>query len=73
MDLKDRISLLKVQIDEKDKQLRTKDEQSYAKDNQINELIQSNLNFTKVLNPPPEEVAATVEVKKSFFGKLFKK
>jgi hypothetical protein len=48
-------------------------EQIKIKDEQINGLIQSNINFAKALNPPLEEVAATVEVKKGFFSRLFGK
>lgn len=65
-DLKERIMSLEEQI-------KIKDDQIKAKDNQINGLIQSNINFAKALNPPLEEVAATVEVKKRFFNKLFGK
>lgn len=63
---------LKEMIESLKEQLKIKDEQIKSKDNQINGLIQSNLNFARLLNPPIEEVATTVEPKKSFFSKIFK-
>lgn len=71
-DLKERILSLEDKINVKDKQLQ-------AKDNQINGLIQINLNMTKALNPPADEIAATVatviesNIKKSFWSRVFNK
>lgn len=56
-----------------EEQIKIIDDQIKAKDNQINGLIQSNINFAKVLNPPMEDGAATVDIKKGFFSKLFGK
>jgi len=79
-DLKERISFLEKQIGNKDEnlkdQLKIKDEQIQAKDNQINGLIQSNFNLTRVLSPPMDEVAATIiqpEIKRGFWSRIFGK
>lgn len=74
-DLKERISSLEQQIKIKDEQIQTKDEQLQAKDYQLNGLIQSNLNITKALNPPRDEMAATTiePERKSFWSRVFSK
>jgi hypothetical protein len=68
-DLKERIFSLEEKIKIKDSQLQ-------AKDHQINGLIQINLNTTKALNLPMDEMATTVidpDNKKSFWSKFFGK
>jgi hypothetical protein len=66
IDLKERILFLEKQIEIKDEQLQVK---SY----QLNGLLQNNLNMSKALNLPMNEIAATTidhEVKKGFWSRI---
>ena len=68
-DLKERIFSLEEKI-------KIKDEQLQAKDHQINGLIQINLNTTKTLNSPMDEMATTViepDIKKNIWKRIFGK
>lgn len=66
IDLKERILFLEKQIEIKDDQLQ-------VKNYQINGLLQNNLNMSKALNLPMDEIAATTiehEIKKGFWSRI---
>ena len=66
IDLKERILFLQNQIE-------IKDEQIQVNNKQINGLLQNNLNMSKALNLPINEIAATTiksEIKKGFWSRI---
>jgi len=66
VDLKERILFLQKQIEIKDDQLQ-------VKNYQINGLLQNNLNMSKSLNLPMDEIAVTTinhEIKKGFWSRI---